>query len=277
MARLTLFSVCLFLSFLFCTVLGNRNVSDCTCGYYDAAREQLFTESIVIYMNETDHISPIDFVVENFEHKSERSWNAIYRAGASPDNIGFSTEGNVTALQLTIDPSTKEHLVVGAGIRTARRDIQYGSFCASMQSPPQNYGGSSLSMFIEYNYTQAISVNLQNTNTPSTAWVSTLMNHEFPRRDFGLNYSTIEVESKKNGTEVSPWEFTEYCISCKYYCHHAATCPSANMYKGLNNVSIFTLPGTSLDQLRKDAVISLAHPLPYFLDTGQQAMHIRWR
>jgi hypothetical protein len=216
MARLTLFSsfVCFF--FLFYTASGNRNVSDCSCGYYDATRKQLFTESIVVYMNETSAISPTDFVAEKFEHKAEKDWNGIYRSGTTPNNIGTNTDGNVTSLQLAIDPSTKEHLVVGSGVHTARRDIQYGSFCAMMQSPPQNHGGSSLSMFIEYNETQSISVNLQNTNSPSTAWVSTIMNHEFPDRNLGLNYSTIESGSKANGTEVSPWDFTEYCINCEH-------------------------------------------------------------
>jgi hypothetical protein len=214
MSRTTLFS-CLSFFILFVIVSGSSNVSDCTCGYYDAARQQLFTESIVIYMNETTTISPSDFVAEKFEHKSEKNWNSIYRAGADPDNIGASDDGNTTSLQLAIDPSTSQHLVVGSGMHTARRDIQYGSFCALMQSPPQNYGGSSLSMFIEYNSTQSIALNLQNTNSPSTAWVSTIMNNEFPDRNLGLNYSTIESSSKANGTEVSPWDFTEYCINCK--------------------------------------------------------------
>jgi hypothetical protein len=214
MSRITFFS-CLSFFVLFAIVSGSSNVSDCTCGYYDAARQQLFTDAIVIYMNETTTVSPTDFVAEKFEHKSEKNWNAVYRAGADPDNIGTSTEGNTTSLQLAIDPSTSQHLVVGSGMHTARRDIQYGSFCALMQSPPQNYGGSSLSMFIEYNATQSIALNLQNTNSPSTAWVSTIMNHEFPDRSLGLNYSTIESGSQANGTEVSPWEFTEYCINCK--------------------------------------------------------------
>lgn len=76
-----------------------------------------------------------------------------------------------------------------------------------MRSPPQNYGGSVLSMQVQYNESQAISVNLMNTDSPDNAWVSTLMANEFSDHSLGLNYTTVA-----NGSGSSPWNFTEYCF-----------------------------------------------------------------
>ncbi|KAF1988522.1 hypothetical protein K402DRAFT_402723 [Aulographum hederae CBS 113979] len=180
----------------------------CSCGYYDEAADLYFTESLIVYFNES--AVPADqFYLESFANNAEKSWNSRYRQGASPENVQQQGVSKNSSLELFVSPPSKEHLVEGAGILTSRKDVQYGSFRTQMRSPQAGLGGSSMSFIIQYNDTQSLTINLQNTDDPTTAWVSTLINDEFPDRKLGTNYTTIENESQEKGSNISPWNFME--------------------------------------------------------------------
>lgn len=192
---------------------------NCSCGFYDADTTELFTDSIIVYFNETDSL-PVDFVTENYEHKYEKDWNAIYRQGADPSNAQLN---NSDSLQLLVSPATDIHLVNGGGIRTVRRDIQHGSFRTFIKSPWSTRSGSAVSMMWQYNETETTELSVMNTNEPSEAWIGTFISSEFTSRDLGMNYSQILSDpaadrnymtlngTLSNGT-VNPWDFVEYRI-----------------------------------------------------------------
>ncbi|KAK5020530.1 hypothetical protein LTR16_000989, partial [Cryomyces antarcticus] len=181
---------------------------DCSCGFYDASTQHLFTESTIVYFNESSGLPLEDFAVESYEHKYERDWNAVYRQGAAASNVRLSNSSSFPSLELAVAPPTQDHLVVGGGLRTSRRDIQYGSFRSLMRSPGPRAGGSALSVLVEYNYTQSIELSLQNMEQPIDAWVSMLMHNEGASRDLGVNYTTLSNPSLANHTS-SPWDWIE--------------------------------------------------------------------
>lgn len=198
---------------------ATTDAAACSCGFYDAASKNVFTESTIIYFNETDHIPNDALVVQSFEHRYDRGWNTLYRIGASPSNVNIvndTTAKDVQSLALYCDPSTLDHLVLGASLRTARQDIFYGSFRTIMRSPRKWFPGSVLSMTLDHNLTESWSVNLMNTDQQKYAWVSMLAKGVFPNLWFGVNYTTLEDEG------MSPWYYTEYRVdwtpeSIKYY------------------------------------------------------------
>jgi hypothetical protein len=220
MASFTTF-VAFFLSLYILIPISNaRNITatnntDCSCGYYDASTKELFTESIIVYFNETDTIPDEAFLVESYENQYEKGWNTRFRTGAKPSNVdvGADWPGNVTdspdfpqALNLYVDPTTPDHLVVGGGIRTKRRDIHYGSFRTYLHSPRASALGSALSMVLQFNVSQSFTMDLMNTDNPDAAWISMLYADEFSDRSLGVNYSVIANET------FSPWNYTEYRI-----------------------------------------------------------------
>lgn len=195
---------------------GDRN---CSCGFYDANTKELFTDSIIVYFNETDSL-PKDFVAEDYENKYEKDWNAIYRQGANPANIQFNKSDS---LQLFVSPATKTHLVDGASIRTTRHDIQHGSFRTFIRSPGEDFAGSAMSMMWQYNDTEVTELSVMNTDDPSTAWIGNFVNNEFTTRDLGVNYMTAleQTAANRNYTvlggglgngSVNPWDYVEYRI-----------------------------------------------------------------
>lgn len=124
----------------------------CPCGFVDPSSSQVFTESLIVYFNETSSV-PLDlFGVLEYEHKKERGSSTIYRQGSTSknalvDNVGALSwqdriDGNGSSLELYIDPTTPKHLVNGAQLRSIRQDIMYGTFRASMRSAQPNVGGS---------------------------------------------------------------------------------------------------------------------------------------
>lgn len=193
------------LGLLFLANPASAASADCSCGFYDETTGDLFTESLIQYFNETSDLN--QFVLENFEHKSEKSWNSKFRQGALPDNV----VNNSTSLELYCDPYTDAHVVNGGSIRSIRRDIQYGSFRSLMRSPRQGMGGSSMSMRLLFNESESLEINVMNTDSNATAWVSTLMHNEWPDRDLGINYTVLGNSSLVNGT-ASPWDFMEFRI-----------------------------------------------------------------
>jgi hypothetical protein len=212
-----LFFVLVFSLFASADVLHGD--SNCSCGFYDSNTDQIFTDSIVVYFNESRNL-PTEFVAEDYGHKYEKDWNAIYRQGADPANLQFRDS---ESLQLFVSPPTSDHLVNGAGIRTARRDIQYGSFRTLIKSPRRTSGGSAISMLWQYNETEVTELSVMNTNDPSKAWVGTFVSSEFTTRGIGVNFSTALNSSVANhdyttlGGSLSNgssdlWEYIEYRI-----------------------------------------------------------------
>ncbi|KAF2732266.1 hypothetical protein EJ04DRAFT_514014 [Polyplosphaeria fusca] len=195
-----------------------KDGDNCSCGFYDANTKELFTESIIVYFNETDTL-PNDFEVEDYENLYEKTWNDIYRQGAKPENVQIVND----SLQLWVSPSTPHHLVDGGSIRTKRRDIHRGSFRTFIKSPMQNYSGSAISMKWKFNETEVTELSVMNTNKWEKAWVGTFVNNEHQDRAFGVNYTTALNETaanrnytvlggtQENGT-YNPWEYTEYRI-----------------------------------------------------------------
>ena len=191
----------------------------CTCGFYDDRTKQLFTDSIIVYFNETSSL-PEDFIAEEYAHKYEKDWNAVNRQGAKPANIIFEPNKSV---QLLVQPPTHDHLVYGAGLRTVRQDIQHGSFRTLIKSPSQAQRGSAMSMLWKYNETEVAELSVMNSNDPAEAWVGTFVNNEFPERFLGMNYTQLQqgnaanrdyntLDGGLNNGRVDPWEYTEYRI-----------------------------------------------------------------
>ncbi|TKA37332.1 hypothetical protein B0A49_12784, partial [Cryomyces minteri] len=73
---------------------------DCSCGFYDASTQHLFTESTIVYFNESSGLPLEDFAVESYEHKYERDWNAVYRQGAAASNVRLSNSSSFPSLEL---------------------------------------------------------------------------------------------------------------------------------------------------------------------------------
>ena len=191
----------------------NSITASCPCGYYDAGTSTVWTESIIVYFNETTTSTIPGFVKESYAHKYEKGWNTQFRTGADRSNALFSNSTSLRSpksLELYVSPYTSDHLVVGSSVRTSRQDIQYGSFTTLLRSPGRyaGGGGSVLSYAVEFNSSQSISTNLRNTNVPSTASISTLVNEE------SLDTSRFFYDSNANGSFghglPSPWNYTEY-------------------------------------------------------------------
>lgn len=194
------------------------DVDGCACGFYDETADLYFTDSTIVYFNESTSI-PSDFVVEEFEHRYDRGWNNMYRMGAAMDNVQISHDphpANRTSLELSCHPSDDEHLVVGSSIRTARQDIFFGSFRSSLR-PARNYSlGSAISMNLVHNQTESWQVDVMNTNVPAQAWVDMLMSGQFPNTWLGTNFTNLTDEG------LDPWYYMEYRVdwtrdSLNYY------------------------------------------------------------
>lgn len=195
---------------------------NCSCGFYDALTKELFTDSIIVYFNETTGLPLDDFVVQSYTNAYEKSWNSRYRQGADAANIKVNTSDS--SLELYVSPPDSHHLVVGGGMRTSRRDIHYGSFRLLMQSPAQKVGGSALSMVFQYNDTQVTELSVMNADKPKDAWVGTFIHAEFPTRDLGVNYTVLMDNAAANRNysvlgnstlangSVNPWDYTEYRV-----------------------------------------------------------------
>ncbi|TVY83843.1 hypothetical protein LSUE1_G001622 [Lachnellula suecica] len=185
-----------------------QDVSSCSCGFYDVELDMVFTDTTIIYFNETD-IIPEDLVVESFEHKYDRGWNALYRQGAAIENVGITNDTSARDLQglaVYCNPTDDSGLVVGASVRTARQDIFFGSFRTSMRAPRQWLDGSALSMVLQHNQTEAWDIDVMNTDNSSVAWVSMLSRGEFSDLWLGKNFTDLIAAG------MNPWYYTEYRV-----------------------------------------------------------------
>ena len=187
-----------------------QNVTECSCGYYDPLTRNWYTDSAIVYFNETTTLPSDVFAAESYENRFEKGWNTRYTQGAHSSNVAVGkddlTTSSNTSLRLYADPSDHLHHVVGGAVQTVRRDIFYGSFRALMRSPRSWSAGSALSMTLHFNESQTINFDLMNPDDPAKAWVGMFIRNEFPDRDLGVNYTTLANSS--NG--VLPWDYTEY-------------------------------------------------------------------
>lgn len=147
---------------------ATSDVSSCTCGFRDPKTGAVWTDAIITYANETNTLPTDAFVAESFQHFNEKNWNARYRAGASPRNIGH----NESAWTLELERPTRNHEVIGASFRSLRRDIRYGTFETVLGAPRPGAGGSVLAMRLDYNETQTLNVNVMSADDPKDAWTS---------------------------------------------------------------------------------------------------------
>jgi Glycosyl hydrolases family 16 len=186
-------------------------LKNCSCGFLDARNNRLFTDSIVVYFNETESIPTDAFLVESYENAYENGWNSLFRQGASLENVNIINASQSAAslpqsLGLYCDVATKDHLVVGGSIRTARQDIFFGSFRTLMRSTQPWSGGSALSMIINYNETESIEMDQTNQDDPADAWVIMVTQSQFPDRDLGVNYTEIA------GNGTNSWDWVEFRV-----------------------------------------------------------------
>lgn len=54
----------------------SRGTDNCTCGFYDSRTEELYTDSIIVYFNETNGL-PFEFVAEEFEDNYAKDWVCV--------------------------------------------------------------------------------------------------------------------------------------------------------------------------------------------------------
>jgi hypothetical protein len=189
------------------------DVSSCTCGFRDPRSGAIWTDAIITYANETDRLPEGSLVAEEFQHAYEKNWNARYRAGASAANIGHNDStapGWIgDAWNLNLNRPTKNHAVVGASIRSFRRDIRFGSFEAAMGPPKPGVGGSVLAMRLEYNETQTLNINVMNADDPKDAWTSFMMSGDWRgTRSKGVNFT--DFGNNTYNFSSSPWDLVPY-------------------------------------------------------------------
>ena len=187
-----------------------QDVNDCSCGFYDPTADLLFTDTSIVYFNETESIPTDQFHVEDFEHRYDRGWNTVYRQGAKAENVAIVNDTNFRSapqgLGLYCDPGTNDGLVPGASIRTARQDIFFGSFRSYMRGPRSWLKGSALSMVLDYNKTEKWDIDIMNTDNSSQAWVSMLTNGEFSNTWLGTNFTNLTEAG------LNPWAYLEYRV-----------------------------------------------------------------
>ena len=211
-------SSCLVLSALVLQAVADVapiNGSPCNCGFRDNSTGDVWTDSIIVYFNESTTIPPEGFNASRYVNNREKNWNSFYRRATTPDNLKIAAPvntpsnisvANLSSLQFTVDPATKAHVVTGAELKSLRRDIQYGSFRTYMLGPRQKAGGTALSMIWKYNETQILEMDMANGETDD-AWITYMAADEFPTRDLtGVNYTGL---GNATFPHSKAWDWTE--------------------------------------------------------------------
>jgi hypothetical protein len=179
----------------------------CACGFYDSSTDQVFTDSIIVYFNETQQIPENIFQVQSYTNRAEKGWNSLYRQGAIAGNSLISNSSEAQqVLDLFVDPSSKHHVVNGGTIESQRQDILHGSFRASVRGSGPWTGGSALSMLLQFNKTSSMEIDMLNNDNPENARITTLINNEYPSEEYGLNYTALQKGSESLSA-VNPWDF----------------------------------------------------------------------
>lgn len=186
--------------------------TDCHCGFIDPETSKVYTDSVIVYFNETNTSVPSNiFSVDTFKHPYEKGWFVYYREGAIKENVYFESGSTWNAgpswLNLNVSAATPEHLVNGAQLQTVRQDIQYGTFRVFMRSPLPYAGGTALTMRVQYNETSSAELDLLNMDdSTDDACMQTSVSNQDPVTSWGLNYTVLE-EAKYN---IGPWDFWEW-------------------------------------------------------------------
>jgi len=184
---------------------------DCHCGFLDPLNGRSYTDSLIVYFNETGELGDA-FNVSSYEHAYEQGWGKFYREGALASNVYYENGStwNISPgwLNLNVSAKTNKHLVNGAEIETKRQDMLYGSFRTLMRSAaPYAGGGSALTMRLIHN--ESISAELELLSMDDSgvnAKYATSTNGEAPLPGNSVNYTTL-LDSEYN---QSPWDFWEY-------------------------------------------------------------------
>ncbi|KAF2166638.1 glycoside hydrolase family 16 protein [Zasmidium cellare ATCC 36951] len=184
----------------------------CSCGFLDPDTNSIYTDTLIAYFNETSSIDSTIFAAQDFAHRTQHGWNTIFREGAKPQNVRLSNDSGVwhanqsanfevPALELITDPGTADHVVYGGKLQTLRRDIQFGSFRASMKSVAPGAGGTALTMGVAYNASQGLQVDFLNMDHRRDAYATNLVNGEWPSFDDNSTTNYTEI----NSTGINPW------------------------------------------------------------------------
>ncbi|EME41040.1 hypothetical protein DOTSEDRAFT_56085 [Dothistroma septosporum NZE10] len=199
-----------------------RNVtlpSQCSCGYRDPRTQEVYTEAVIQYFNETDVDQDV-FKASKYAHKNQKGWNTIFPQGADPANVirgnngslpwQDSIDGTSPSLEMWLDKFHFHHLSTGAELRSLRHDMLYGSFRTSMRSAQPWVGGSAMSMYLQFNDSQSINFDLLNMNAASQARVMQLVNGEWPEYSLATNYTVIQAGNESMGIPPrQPWDFMD--------------------------------------------------------------------
>ena len=70
--------------------LADDKVSRCVCGYLDSSTQSRYTESSIVYFNETATLATTGYVAESYSHPYDKGWNTQYREGAAVSNVALS-------------------------------------------------------------------------------------------------------------------------------------------------------------------------------------------
>lgn len=222
-----------------------QDVNSCSCGFYDPTADLLFTDTSIIYFNETDSIPTNDLIVESFEHRYDFGWNTLYRQGAAAEHVVIvndtNAKGGPQGVGLYCNASTDAGLVVGSSIRTARQDIFFGSFRSYMRAPRKWMKGSALSMLLDHNKTERWDLDVMNTDNNSQAWVSMLQAGEFSNTWLGVNFTNLSAAG------MDPWMYLEYRVDwtrdrIDYYIQNQSSTPI--LWKSYTKKENGTLPST---------------------------------
>lgn len=185
--------------------------SDCHCGFLDPLTGRSFTDSLIVYFNETGELGDA-FNTSSYEHPYEKGWGIYFREGALESNVYYENGStwNIEPgwLNLNVSAKTPEHLVNGAEIETKRQDMQYGSFRAFLRSPaPYAGGGSALAMRLLHNESISAELDLLSMDDSGvTAKYATTTNGQAPLPENSVNYTTLLGDDYMQ----SPWDFWEY-------------------------------------------------------------------
>jgi len=189
-----------------------REVTECSCGFEDVRTASVYTDSIVLYFNETDTIDPAVLRATDFTHKKEQGWNSRFKVGARSGNARITNTtihgSSQQALQMALDPADDDHLVNGASLLSVRRDIQHGLFEAAMKPAVQWTGGTVLTYGLYYNRSNGAGFDFMNNNKPVDAQVSNFVNGEWPASTTVTNLTILE------NAGLDPWNsFTDVRLS----------------------------------------------------------------
>lgn len=146
----------------------------CECGYLDPSTNALWTDATITYFNETGTADIVTLpaksphiygqqtigdtgtgqqswaVVGDHINEWEDSFGATWRSAVSYNNTFIDDQSLGLGMQVST-PDLKHRIVNGSSIVTRRRDIQYGTFRASIQHAPIYGEGAGFKFGVSYN------------------------------------------------------------------------------------------------------------------------------